>query len=121
MAKYIPPDDLIWPRDTQKHIRDRERAFGYHLNRVSECFARHGRVDSVSIRHVDDAHDALAKSGLSDVPWYKRKEFEVGAGAFCVGAAFAASDIVSVFGGDGVTGVAFKVGLFVAGIAISTV
>ena len=71
-----------WPMKARDHCKKRADLFHANLKAVSQSIASQDGVDSVSIRHVDEGHAALARVGLTPRKWYCRTEFEVGVGAF---------------------------------------
>jgi hypothetical protein len=44
------------------------------LKNVAETFAKHERVDSVSLKHVDEAYSALARLGLNSKRFWQRTD-----------------------------------------------
>jgi len=86
-----------WPQQTKARLKQLSDDHKDNLRSVADAFASFEGVDSVSLKHVNDAHVALAQIGLRSRPWYRRTEFETGIGGlFCtVGAA--APDLASTF------------------------
>lgn len=117
---------IRWPKDAKDHAKELADAFAGNLRTVSEAFASHDRVDSISKKHVDESHAALAAAGLNSKVWWKRSDTWTAVGAFLVGVSFSIPDLCSAFLGamnaaDGVKNAASVTGfviLAVSGIAI---
>ena len=109
-----------WLRPTTVHLNKRVSGFKANLRLIAEGLARHDRVDSVSVKHVDEAHTVLAKSGLSRTPWYCRTELQVGLGTALIAIALAAPTIVTMIAGGEHTAIVkgvFGVGM-IAGLVL---
>jgi hypothetical protein len=75
----------------------RAEQFSANLKAVSQSIASQDGVDSVSIRHVNEGHAALARVGLTPRNWYLRTEFEVGAGTILIGIGCASPTLTGFF------------------------
>lgn len=93
-----------WPKPTSQHANSTSDQYKQNLRAVAEAFAEQERVDSVSKKHVDDAHSALARVGLNTKPFFFRGEFWTAFAGFCLGASISMPDltgaVVSSVGGS---------------------
>lgn len=100
MAGTKVAQSVAWPKATIKYRNDLAANFRDHLSSVSETLAKHDRVDSVSLKHVEEAHDALARAGLNRGAWYSRPELRTGAGGALATLALSLPGIAQFFVGE---------------------
>lgn len=93
----MPTPTPRWPRETTTRANELANDFKSGLRTVAESFAQHEGAEAVLVRHVDEAHSALARLGLNRKRWFRRPEFATAGGGLLVGLAFACPDIVTVF------------------------
>jgi hypothetical protein len=95
-------DQPDWLKDTsEKRVDELGASFRDNLRQIAEALAREAQSEVIVVKHVDEAHTALAKLGLSRRRWYERSEGFAGVGGALIGLAFATPDVCSVFLNDG--------------------
>jgi hypothetical protein len=86
-----------WPPATNERLKELSNRHKANLRAVADAFASFNELEHVSLKHVNDAHSALGRIGLTSEPWYRRTELESGCGGLCFAAAAATPDIASAF------------------------
>ena len=89
-----------WPTETTQRLNQWSKQFKSNLFTVAESFAKHEGAEAVLVRHVDEAHGAFARLGLTNRRWYERTEFWTGIGGLLIGLAFALPDLLAAFMND---------------------
>jgi hypothetical protein len=84
-----------WIREADAEIDDTVGGFKSDLKTIALRMAKSERSECVVARHVHEAFQSLARSGLSRVPWLKRRETEASAGGSIFGLAFSLPDVMS--------------------------
>jgi hypothetical protein len=103
-AKIAPePVRPAWHRGAQLHLAMQAEIYQKSLKTVSESFAYQEQAEVILVRHVHEAHAALARIGLSHLNWLSRPENLTAFGGILIGASLGASDIMSAFFDDGPT------------------
>ena len=84
----------------QKHSTARREQltldYKTNLKIIAESIASYQENEVVLETHVEQAHETLAKAGLSDTPWYQRTEFRSGLAGLIVGGSFSISDVINL-------------------------
>lgn len=91
---------IIWPTgaDSPKsRAKELEDEFKDNLRTIAERLTSHERLKRIDVRHVNDAHSALAQSGLSRRRFLERPETMMSIGAFFFGFAWACPDVLTLF------------------------
>jgi hypothetical protein len=114
----LAPVQPEWQRLAQSHLAVQAEIYQKTLKDVAEAFAHHEQAEVILVRHVNEAHGALARVGLSNLNWLSRAENLTALGGILIGASFAASDITSVFFDDGPTRKGFAIAWFFTLMAI---
>lgn len=98
MAKSDP----IFSRESRSYLNKVSSAFKENLEGISKKLTSHDKASRVDHKHIDQAFDSLALSGLRSRHWLERPETEAAAGSFLVGASLACPDVISTFFGGSV-------------------
>ncbi|HLQ44372.1 MAG TPA: hypothetical protein VK137_06570 [Planctomycetaceae bacterium] len=106
------------PAESKRRINHLSEQFKVNLKDVAKAFAIHENAETVLVRHVDEAHTALARLGLTICRWYERSELLTGLGGLTLGLAFAAPDILGAFLDDSPKRHGITIGVVVAMFAI---
>lgn len=80
-----------WSTSTRIHHNKRVQLYSASLKGVALHLASLQGLDTTAPIHVDHAHEALAKAGLTRAKFYRRPEFEVGSGSMLFAIALAST------------------------------
>lgn len=111
-----------WNDSAKRHASQLTSDYGTTLRQVAESVTIFSQLQTVNLKHVEDAHSALARVGLSRFGWLSRPENETALGGALLGFSAAGNDIITVFCKDpsfrdGATWV-WCVLFFVAGVVL---
>ena len=107
-----------WPKETTQRLNQFSDQFKSNLKTVAESFAKHETAEAVLVRHVEEAHAALARLGLSSRRWYERTEFWTGIGGLLIGLAFALPDLLAAFMDDSAKRTGVTIGAIVVMVLV---
>lgn len=108
------PQGQEWSIPSTRHAKQLASIYETTLRQVTESFAISLGHETVNVKHVDEAHSALARVGLGRFGFLGRPETETAAGGILLGLAAGANDILSCFLADG----AFRGGATFAAIIL---
>ena len=83
-----------YTKDANQTVADIKRCLERDLKGIAERLAAHEKAEKVLVSHVSGAFAALANVGLAKKKFYRRVEFEVGAGTSLFAVASAAPGFV---------------------------
>lgn len=86
--------DRKFSAEARRHLNETAEQFKGDLREVASALARHSKMDSVSERHVDEAFQSLAASGLQNLPLWRRPAFEGTLGGGFIATAVNMPDII---------------------------
>jgi len=79
---------------TFEYVKVITEQFGNRLGRIARQLAEHERAEYVLQRHVDEAFEAMSRTGLNRRPWWQRPESLVAAGVGVFGLANSCPDFI---------------------------
>ncbi len=91
----MPNDQVKWPKETSVHANRLADSVKSSLRSVAETFAKHERVDSVSLKHVDEAYSALARLGLNSKRFWQRTDTWTALAGLLIGCSLSFPDAFS--------------------------
>ena len=74
------------------------KLYSKNLHDIATRLADQCQLQRVDIKHVTQAHEALAAVGLSLIPWYKKPQLKTSIGGTLFGSGFSAISLVPLFG-----------------------
>jgi len=89
--------DVRYGKESEQLVGDRVEEFKGNLSRVTRRFARHERAQTIDVRHVENAYEALVRCGLERMPWWQRPQMKLTLSGFFVAAALATPDFAPYF------------------------
>ena len=83
-----------WLKKPQERVDALVKQYEDNVRRMAVRLAIHENSNTIGERHVNNAHEALIRSGLSMMPWFKSQRFKTSVGGFFVGASFSLYGLV---------------------------
>ncbi|REJ88767.1 MAG: hypothetical protein DWQ34_21100 [Planctomycetota bacterium] len=99
-------------KEARQAVTELRKSYADSLEEIAERIARHKRLETVQRSHIERAQRSLTTGGETLQPFYKRREFQTGAGCFVASAALA----VVQFGASGLAAAAL---MFIIGAALA--
>lgn len=83
--------------ESKSHAYQHSVRYKAHLLKIATELARHENSEVVLMRHIDEAHYTLVRSGLARSAWYAKRELQIGVGCLIFGLGPAVSSVAYQF------------------------
>lgn len=93
-------NDIRYGRKAEDRLKNYVESFKGNLSKITRRLARHERAETIDVRHVDNAYEALIRCGLDRLPFWQRPQLKITISGFLIAAALATPDFAPYLAGE---------------------